>query len=136
MYLNKEEKGMSNAKDIKINKFPITINGKDRNLVFDMNAFIEIEDQYGDIDKCMEAVEKGSIKALRLLLWAGLIHDDPTLTPQAVGQMIDMGGIQEMSQIIFAGMMPNMPQPTTPVENKALNVEAIDPNARKQVPEV
>ncbi len=66
---------------------------KKRNLRYTMNALAEIEDQLG-----VSITEVGDIdltvKNVRVILWAGLIHEDKELTQEEVGDMIDMGNFQ------------------------------------------
>ncbi|TDQ39241.1 hypothetical protein [Aureibacillus halotolerans] len=73
--------------DVRIKRVPIELD-KTRHLVFDMNAFCELEDEYGDFQEAMNKISSGSIKATRAMLWAALIHEDETLTPKKVGAMI------------------------------------------------
>lgn len=86
---------MASVRDVRPKMVPIVLD-KERHLKFDLNAFAEIEEQYGSVDEAMDALEKGSIKALRVVLWAGLIHEEldengnPKVTPKEVGSLIDI----------------------------------------------
>lgn len=130
---------MSNVKDIKVRKFPVILNGETRNLVFDLNAFAEIEEAYGDIEEAMKAMEKGSIKALRLLLWSGMLHESEDITIKEVGRMIDMAGIQDLNGVIVEGLGAHMPTaeqmqqlaPPQKLEDNA-QVEGEGPNEPRQ----
>lgn len=53
----------------------IELNGKTYNLVYDMNAFAEIEQHYGTIDIALNKVSTPSFNDMRFFLWAGLLHD-------------------------------------------------------------
>lgn len=70
---------------------------KVRNLRYTMNALAEIEDILG-----VPLGEMGNIqmtmKNIRVILWAGLIHEDKELTLEQVGDMIDMSNIQEVQE--------------------------------------
>lgn len=61
---------------------------RERIISFDLNAYCELEDIYGNIEDAFEAMEKGSMKAIRALLYAGLKEDDDTLTIKEVGRLI------------------------------------------------
>jgi hypothetical protein len=76
-----------------------------RQLCFDYNAFAELQDQgYDYTDPAFIASlqpikdrlgfiakpARPSLKMMRALLWAGLLLDDPTLTPQQVGSLIPL----------------------------------------------
>lgn len=77
---------------------------KERNLRFTLNALAEIEDKLGIPLSKMGEVDLG-IKAVRTMLWAGLIHEDPQITEQEVGNMVDfdnMAYIQEKLSEAFA----------------------------------
>lgn len=89
---------------------------KPRTLKFDLNAFSELEDKFGNIDKAFAALQKGSIKAARTLLWAGLVHEDEALTERQVGAMVtmeNMSGIMETISVALGVAVPqgdDMPQ--------------------------
>jgi len=100
---------MGNVRDIRTKLIPIQLD-KERHLKFDLNAFAELEDIYGDINNAFEAMQKGSIKAIRALLWAGLIHEDKTLTIEQVGSMIDMSNINEVVGAISKAISEALPQ--------------------------
>jgi hypothetical protein len=101
---------MSNVKDVRIKTVAINLD-KERFLKFDLNAFAELEDTYGNIDDAMKAMEKGSIKAVRALLWSGLIHEDPSLTQKDVGALIGLSDLQELSKSLTEAMGAQMPEP-------------------------
>lgn len=89
----------------------ITVNlDKERKLNFDLNAFCELEEMFGDIDKAFKALDKGSMKAVRALLYAGLVSDDETLTLKQVGSMINIGNIEEISKMISEALNNSMPE--------------------------
>ena len=54
----------------------IEIGGRLRTIKFDLNAFAELENKYGTVQKAMDAMQTGSMKDIRKVLWAGLIHDE------------------------------------------------------------
>lgn len=96
-----------NVSDVSV----VTINkgGKERHLRFDLNAFAYLEEKYGSIDAVMEKIDKGSILALRDLLWAGLRHEDDQLTLEEVGAMFDLRNLEEVSKQIYEAMGAAMP---------------------------
>ena len=63
---------------------------KERTLKFDLNAFAELEDVYGSMEQAFAAMQSVSMKAARTLLWAGLLHEDESLTPRKVGAMVTL----------------------------------------------
>lgn len=66
---------MSNVKSVKNKGVEVTLSGEKHILKYDLNSFAELEDLFGDIDEVMASAEKGKIKALRALLWGGLLHE-------------------------------------------------------------
>jgi hypothetical protein len=59
---------------------PIELGGKTRNLRFTNRALVKSED-------VLAAGNAGTIRTAQIMLWAGLLHEEPTLT---VDQVIDM----------------------------------------------
>mgnify|MGYP005750951813 CR=1 FL=1 len=70
---------------------------KKRHLRYTMNALAEIEDALGVELSEMDKV-KMNIKNVRIILWAGLIHEDPDLTQEEVGDMVDLANIKEVQE--------------------------------------
>lgn len=82
---------MSNLHDAKPAKKTITLtDGVEREVRFTLNAMAELEDKFGSVDAAFEEMDKGSIKAIRFVLWAGLMEGSPELTERQVGSLIDM----------------------------------------------
>lgn len=78
---------------------PIEIGGKTRHLRYDMNALAAIEETLNISLDQLEAVAN-RITTLRALLWAGLLHEEPTLTLRDVGAWVDMEDIQAVGEKI------------------------------------
>lgn len=93
---------MAGVKDVKQNIDAVTmeLGGKVRTIQFDMNAFAELENRFGTVQKAMKELQKGRMNDVRLILWTGLIHEEavvdevtgePTgynITPYQVGSWI------------------------------------------------
>jgi hypothetical protein len=100
---------MAGIQEVRSKPIPIMLD-KQRHLKFDLNAFAEIEELYGSVDRAMDALEKGSIKALRAMLWAGLIHEElddngnPTITPRQVGSLINVADLPMLTEKIGEAM--------------------------------
>ncbi|MFD9628678.1 hypothetical protein [Peribacillus muralis] len=74
----------------------ISINlDKKRNIRFTLNALGEIEDAFGVPLSKISEIELG-VKAVRTMLWAGLIHEDEDLTEREVGNMVDFDNLEEV----------------------------------------
>ena len=97
---------------------------KTRHMIFDLNAFCELEDKFGDIQKAFSVLDTGSMKGIRTVLYAGLLHEDETLTEKKVGQLITMQNITEVSEIMAKALSEAMPE----VDG---NIEVEDTEERK-----
>lgn len=113
---------MSNLKSVKPRVQTITLkDGVERELRFTLNAMAALEDAYGSVEKAFEALENNSIKALRCVLWAGLIDHDPSLTEQKVGSLIDLESIDTVMKTLTDSIDADMPEAgTTAAEVAAL----------------
>lgn len=109
---------MSNVKDVKSKDIKITLNdGVERTIKFTLNALAELEDRYGSVDEAFKQLDNNSIKAVRYILWAGLIHEDPELTEQQVGNLIDIQYMQELMASLGEAFDADMPEPEKLPEN-------------------
>lgn len=98
----------SKVRDVKIENIQVELD-KTRTLRFDLNAFAELEDNFGTIDEALAAMEKGSIKALRAVLWAGLVHEDEELTIKSVGSLITLADLPKLTDSINKAIMGAVP---------------------------
>ena len=128
---------MKKASDVRRPKgVPIQLEGETYHLRFDLNAFAELEDLYGDIEEAMNAMENGSIKAIRAVLWAGLLHDhvdedgNPTITARKVGSMIDLSELGEISEGLADAMKRSLPKEA--VEELDREMRMVDPLDKKK----
>jgi hypothetical protein len=94
---------------------------KTRHLRFTLNAMIECEERTGRSMLNTKATQIG-LKDLRVYVWAALIHEDPTLTPEQVGDMIDLHNLADVSDAFrraFSAAMPEakgeQAEPETPL---------------------
>ena len=119
---------MSNVADVKSKTVKITLNdGVERELKFTLNALAELEEIYGSVQAAFDKLEKeNSMKALRSVLWAGLIWKEPDLTEHEVGNLIDIAHMQELVDSLSETMETNLP------DNKGAALELVsgesDPN--------
>jgi hypothetical protein len=68
-------------------------------LCFPINSIVRLEEVSGNnfISITKDLMQGNiSIKMIRQILWAGLIAKQPTMTQEAVGEIIDEVGLQEM----------------------------------------
>lgn len=90
---------------MKKNMVKIELAGQERHLYYNLNSLEIIEDLTGStLDKVTQNI---SMKTLKALVYAGLVHEDKDLTVEAVGEMIGFGDIQAVSEAIgqaFGGL--------------------------------
>ena len=122
---------MANVKDVKSKAVKITLtDGVERTIKFTLNAMAELEDRYGSVEEAFKQLDNNSIKAVRCILWAGLIHEDPDLTEQQVGNLIDIQYMQELMASLGDAFDANMPEAEKLPENTELKLDGVqDPNA-------
>lgn len=89
------------ANNVKVKNIKIKLEGKNHELIFDMNAMCEIEDKYGDVETAFAQLENNNkvFNTLRFLLWAGMLHEDEELTPYRVGKMINFLDIDKVEEL-------------------------------------
>jgi hypothetical protein len=101
---------MSQANDVRIKGVPVTLaDGHEYELIFDMNAMIELEEKFGAIETAMQSLSEGKIKPMRTILWAGLCHSDAALTEVQVGRLITMDIFQEVTMKLAEAFEKFMP---------------------------
>jgi len=90
---------------------------KPRNLLYNLNAMVAYERATG---KNFLAIGKEDISAtlVMVVLWAGLIHEDKTLTVEQVGAMIDADNMLTIQQKIVEASSANTPVPETKEGNE------------------
>lgn len=87
----------------------IKLGDEDRRLRYDMNAWAEIGDRLGIrirpahvLQDLREVAETPmSPAAIRTVLWAGLVHEDPDLTERDVGALVDFTNAGTVTRAFF-----------------------------------
>lgn len=109
---------MSSLIDAKAKTTKITLSdGVERELRFTLNAMAEMEDRYGSVDNAFKALENNSIKAVRFVLWAGLMHADETLTEKQVGNLIDINLMENILSTVEEAFNNDLPPEGEQVPN-------------------
>ena len=93
---------------IKDGRFPVELGGKERHLLFTLNALDEVQDRFGGYDKLSEVFDQSNkdwIKNTKwlfaLLLNEGADEGEPEVTEQQVGKWIHMGHMAEVQSAIL-----------------------------------
>lgn len=84
-------------------KTPIFLD-KLRHLKFDLNSFCLLEEKFGNIEKALIELERGVMRAVRVILWVGLQHEDPDLTEQAVGEMVTVDNLDAVGAALLRAL--------------------------------
>lgn len=93
--------------------WPIVLD-KPRRLLFDLNALIALQEQTG---KNMLSGEgwaqfgEPDPAQMRLLIWAGLLHEDPELTLEAAGALIHPGNLASIMAAVEGASGASLPEP-------------------------
>lgn len=91
---------MSNIRDVRRKPVLVELQEETYELCYDLNAFAELEEQFGSVENALKTMEKGSFKAIRTFIWAGLIRNDETLTERQVGALIQPTDLEYLADKI------------------------------------
>lgn len=98
----------STLTNVKVSSIVVELDRK-RNLTYNMNSFAALEEKFGTVEAAMAALDGKSIKAFRTFLWAGLVHEDETLTELQVGSMLDMSNMQLLVEKMSSMLITSLP---------------------------
>jgi len=96
------------ANDVKVKAFPIMLD-KERTICYDLNAFVALEGKFGSLQETVNALNVKSIGVLRTFLWAGLLHEDETLTEKDVGKLLTVQNMVEFSETLLTAVSESLP---------------------------
>jgi len=100
---------MPGLNDVKGKNPKITLkDGKEYELNFDLNALAELEEAYGSVEAAFEASDRGSIKAVRKVLWAGLLSTT-NFTEMEVGALVDADTLKGLTEALGAAVDQDLP---------------------------
>lgn len=125
---------MSNVNLIKREPINIVLgDGQEHSLKMTLNALAELEDKFGTVDLAFEELSKGSIKAIRFVLWAALLHEEtddrPALTEKKVGNLIETVDLPEIMGALTKAVESDVPIDTpAEADYKEVSKEASSPN--------
>jgi len=81
-------------------------------LRYDLNALIELEEEYGDIEAAFDFEEnpKGAIGKLRKVLYVGLQANHADISEEEVGGLFTMANLADFQEAIGSAMNMAMPE--------------------------
>ncbi|MCL6443928.1 MAG: hypothetical protein K6T83_10810 [Alicyclobacillus sp.] len=97
------------VRDVRLKKFPIKLD-KERTLCFDLNAFADIEENYESVHKAITDLLNNRTAAARLILWAGLRHEDESLTLRQVGAMMNPADLTDIAATLLEALEDALPK--------------------------
>lgn len=78
-------------------RVPIELGGKRRFFRYTNTSLIRIEEQVDwTIQEVMERADRGSLRAIVALVWAGLLHDEPDLAYYEAAELFDPARAEEI----------------------------------------
>jgi len=129
---------MSNAISAKNKPVEIKLDDKTVKIRFTLNSFIELEEIYGSIEKAMDALQGDIVidektgkpvmipdpddntkkieqrtvnfKHVRNMLWAGMLPDNPDITPTQAGNLLDFVNIKDAVQKVMEAFRNSIPE--------------------------
>jgi hypothetical protein len=113
----------------------LNLGGKPRRLKYDLNAIAELGDRL-EIQVRLDHLQEDLLgvplpfSALRLILWAGLIHDNPDLDIKEVGGWVDMDNMKEVAQgffQLFGARLPTQQQRQAVADKLGVEIPAEEP---------
>lgn len=108
--------------------------GKKRYIKFDLNAFAEMENLYGDMEVANKALSKGSMKDIRKILWLGLIWDEAVLdevtgepisyniTPFQIGSWLNTTNMKKVIGDLTAAINGALPKEEAAEQGKVVSM--------------
>lgn len=88
------------GKDLQIKPTKISLQGKDYELTFDLNAMAELEDKYDTIQNAIVELKKKKLSAVRTFVYACLKSNDETLSEHEVGKLVDINSFVAVEKAI------------------------------------
>ena len=79
-----------------------------RTLVLDFNAYCRVEEVTG-ISLLVGQEAFSSMRMMRAIVWAGLLHEDPTLTLEGVGDLLQEANAEEVLGKIYVAYGLSLP---------------------------
>lgn len=115
---------MGKTVDIKPRGVKIELD-RERHLCFKFSGMAWLIEKYGDLDKVFSAltsldgrgISADTLRIFSDFIYAGLMHEDKDLTPEAVFDLLDLGSMNMLSDAIKTALGMSMPEPKGGKEN-------------------
>lgn len=84
---------------------------RQRVLRYTFGALVALENETGEsFSATADKLQAGSMAAINLLLWAGLRHEDRSLTPEDVADMVEVDQLTAISEAIAEAVAKAFPE--------------------------
>ncbi|HBY19978.1 MAG: hypothetical protein A2Y24_06885 [Clostridiales bacterium GWE2_32_10] len=83
---------------------------KERKLIYDLNAFCDLEEKYGTVENAMQEIQKGSMLGIRYFLFLGLKNEDEQITEREVGKLITTENMKNVIDGITKAINISLPE--------------------------
>lgn len=94
-----------------VNKGNVIMLDKERRISIDMNALVELEEKYGNIDKAFSAISANpKMKDIRYILYLSLMHEDSELTETKVGKLVSMNNLALVMDALGNALTDSLPE--------------------------
>lgn len=94
-----------------------------RKVRIDLGALEDAEELSGH-PFLMRGFDGVGAKALKALVWASCKHEDPELTPEKVRELLHVGNLEYVSEVMMRAYAQAMPEPKGKSEDEALEEES------------
>ena len=108
------------GKDLQIKPTKISLQGKDYELTFDLNAMAELEDKYDTIQNAIVELKKKKLSAVRTFVYACLKSNEEALTEHEVGRLVDINSFADVERAI-TNLMSDAIEENDPEDSKEKN---------------
>ena len=95
-------------------RIPVDLD-RPRTLVLDFNALCKVEEVTG-INLLVGEAAFSSMRMVRAMVWAGLLHEDPTLSLHRVGEILQTSNMEKILDAIVKAYDAAMPEPEPDAE--------------------
>jgi hypothetical protein len=106
-------KYMSKLNLVKAKGVTISLGGKDIELVYDFNAFAELEEKFGSVQKAFEAMSVNArmIDILNIIK-AGMASSDVDISTKELGSYLTPRNITQLVEVITDALTSSLPENT------------------------
>lgn len=97
----------------RIKPVPVDLGFEQVSLLYDFNALAEVTEILTPAE--LAALEGGAgkvtLKTIRAMIWAGVLHERPAVSIMEVGRMIDPSKLEDIGLQMAAALENHMPKP-------------------------